>query len=187
MKKLFLTSFAALMLVACGNSSKSADTSSEATQDSISVNYENANSDSAKATIEKLYTMYFNYDDYPELFEQEEPDYSGFGFMSKFVSEEFNKAVYYAAQKEIKTDDLWIDCDVWIDAQDYEGLELVNVEIKEFTGNKAVADVTFKNFGEEHTVGCCVIFDEEKEEWLIDDFILSGNSVKQTAKDFCSE
>ena len=189
MKKILFSALAALMLVACGNKSQVADASSDEAQDSTSVQSEsgNHNKAGAKAAIENIYNIYFNPGGYANEEEEDESDISGFGFMTQFVSDEFNQIFCMAQSKQLSIDEVWLDCDPWIDAQDCEDLELVDVKIVKYADDKAVADVAFMNFGKEHTVGCVVVYDAEKGKWLVDDLVLPEvGSVKQMADDFCS-
>lgn len=184
MKKIFIPVLLAMLFVACGNQSNVADASCCA-GDSASVCASpvgNRNEAGAKAEIENIYNIYFN----PGGMANDDEE-SDFGFMTKFVSEDFRNCYGKAQAKQMALDELWLDCDPWIDAQDCEDLELVEVKIKEYTDVQAVADVTFKNFGMNYTVGCVVAYDGESEKWLVDDLILpESGSVKQMAKDFCS-
>lgn len=185
MKKIIIPVLLAMSLIACGNQSKTEDSSCCA-KDSTSVCADaegNRNEAGAKAEIENIYNIYFN----PGGMANEDEE-SDFGFMTQFVSEHFRDCYGKAQAKQMALGEVWLDCDPWIDAQDCEDLELVEVKIKECTDEQAVADVTFKNFGENHTVGCVVVYDEKSGKWLVDDLIHPENgSVKQMAIEFCAD
>lgn len=151
MKKLFVSALAALLLVSCG--SKKETNQSEA---------------GAKAAVEEVYNTYFAWSE--DNFNA--PEGSGpetyFGPLAAYLTQDFSEAYCKASEKSYGLDDLWLDVDPWINAQDFDNLSLKDVQIQDYTGEKALAVATLHNLGQENEIRLTLVYDAASDRWLVD-------------------
>lgn len=175
MKKNLIPILALLILAGCGN--QTANSASGNDSDSVAVgelaaSARNHNKKAAKATAEAAYNSYFN----PSEEEQAEADGAeinifGIAYMYKYLTPELCESIVMAYDKQNATDDLFLDYDIWINGQDWESPTLTNVNIIEYTGDKATAEVNFTDYGEKKKAYIVMQYDKEKDAWLICDFL----------------
>ncbi len=90
--------------------------------------------------------------------------------MKEFVTEEFDTQLSLCASKQSATDDLFLNYDFWINAQDAQDLKLNDVKVTDCNANSATCEVSFQNMGEEHKA-ILIVRKTANGKWLIDDFI----------------
>ncbi len=177
MKKFIIPVFSVLCLISCGNQTAKV----VALTDSDSTNIEqiadkagkNKNKEAAKAVVEAAYTKYFRSIDEDVQVEEHEEALSIFGmnYMYSFISLKLQEKIVEAYDKQIETDELFFDFDVWINAQDFGELTLKDVNIIEYSGEKATAEVNFTNFGTDDKAYVVVEYDKKNDTWFICDFL----------------
>lgn len=188
MKKVIIPILAMLLITACGNKT----TNSVAESDSIKVDSiaktpevtdDNKDADAAKAVVEAAYKSYFNPSE-EEQKEQEEAEINIFNlsYMYKYVTEELNEKIVMAYDKQNATEDLFLDYDIWINAQDWDSPSLKEVNIIDSSTDKATAEVTFMNFKKEQKAYVVVEKNKKDGKWLICDF-LSPSDKSSFVKD----
>ena len=165
MKKVFLSLGLALSLlfVSCNNStvveSTDNDTEMPATEEAIVASGEEAN-----IAIENIYKeilkhysdgTYFNFD------------------YSQFESKRFSTM----CERSSNLGMLCVDWDYWIQAQDFDNVQLKSTKITNFDEDalSATAEVRIINMGGEQVINPTLVFENGK--WLVDDFVENGNSV----------
>lgn len=177
MKKLIIPALSVLCLISCGNQAAKIVASAES--DSANIEQmadkagKNKNKNAAKAVVEAAYTKYFSSIDEDVEVEEHEEALSIFGmnYMYSFISLKLQEKIVEAYDKQIETDELFFDFDVWINAQDFDQLTLKGVSIVEYSGDKATAEVNFTNFGADHKAYVVVEYDKKNDTWLICDFL----------------
>lgn len=101
--------------------------------------------------------------------------------MQKFFAPDFNEAYNRCIAIQDSTGYLIIDYDVWLNAQDFNGLALSNVSVSSFQGNSAVVKVEFRNLGSDGVTILSLKYDEGREAWFVDDFISPNNNESYKA------
>lgn len=174
MKKLLLSAFTALALVACGGG-----TSNSCSQDCASASKQDNHTEAAvQKAVERAYDYRFfvmNEDNKArnaeiageECDEVPESAYD----MSAYLTRKFNTVYSQTLNKQMADDNLFLDYDFWINAQDFSEVTGFDVKVTGCSGDRATADVKFENLGSPTTIHLCLEYDKEISDWLISDFI----------------
>ena len=86
------------------------------------------------------------------------------------------------AMDQMDEDDILLDYDHWINAQDYsENLSARVASIENFTDSTAIVKVAVRNFGHDGEVVLSMIF--ERDDWFVDDF-LPSDGVGEGEKEY---
>lgn len=88
-----------------------------------------------------------------------------------FLSEHLRLLIESCKTIQEVTGELVFDCDYWIDAQDYENLQLKDAKVLSCSDKQAEVEVRFTNFGEEYVVTLILVYDENLHDWFVNDFI----------------
>ena len=156
---------ALLTLSACGN--KKANTAA-------SNNTEASSEQTPEQALECIYAKVL--EDYSD--ENKGKDISD---LDKYVSDDYKALQKQTSDKADKRGEIGpIDWDVWINAQDCQGLKLLGTsKVKDADGG-VIMMVTLENCGEESDV--YVKMSKEKGEWIISDFLYNWeDSLYSTA------
>lgn len=92
------------------------------------------------------------------------------------LSDELSNIISEACEKGEQNDDVVIDCDYWLCAQDADELSLVDAKLVSSKGKTAVVDVTIKNCGSTTLIRLNMV-ETPDGEWKIDDFIDVENDI----------
>lgn len=163
------------MIVACGNNQCESCTNKCASTSVAS----NKNEEGVEKAVRNAYEYYFFLlneeekankaeiagEDYIKTVEESDYD------MSVYLTRKFNSTLEQTKRKQWAEDDLFLEYDYWINAQDFTAIDKFDVEITECKDNNAKANVKFKNLGEMTTITLRLEYDEEIGNWLIADFI----------------
>lgn len=180
MNKFIVTIFAAMALVACGNSTSKGGAENDSTkvENTDKAAATNQSKEGAKAAVEAAYNSYFNpSDEEGQEDEIEGTNVIGVNSMGKFMTDALKEKAVDAYSKQVESEDIFFDHDVWINAQDFVDLTLVGAVVLEYKDEKARVEVKFKNFGEDRKAVVDVVYDKEKDTWLINDFIDPTNKT----------
>lgn len=195
MKKLILTIISLLLLVACGgkavsDGSETAGDSAEvtttdateATDTGKAVNFEMSKA-GAVAFVEAVYNNYFH----PSKEDEDKIDNAeltmfGMAYMDKYMSDNLMQKIVEANDKQIADDNLFFDCDIWINAQDAENLTLKKVNSIEYLEDKATVEVVFTNMGEECKSYVIVEYNKDKNSWFVSDFMYPNQGSKKLTR-----
>lgn len=179
MKRLLLLAFATLLTVACrpgDANSKASDNedvkdSTEVSDNALPVVTESVDDaptteERVKARVLDIYTKVFaTYSD--EATGKEDVKIIREGFLS----EHLRLLISACETIQEETGDLIFSCDHWINAQDYEDLQLKGARVLSCTDEQAEAEVRFCNFGKEQVLFLVLVYDEKTQDWFIDDFL----------------
>lgn len=195
MKKLVLPLFSMLLLAACGgqaasNGSETAGgdstdvttDSAKATDSGAAVNFEMSKA-GAVAFVEAVYNNYFH----PSKEDEDKIDNAeltmfGMAYMDKYMSDNLMQKIVEANDKQIVDDNLFFDCDIWINAQDAENLTLKKVNSIEYLEDKATVEVVFTNMGEECKSYVIVEYNKDKSSWFVCDFMYPNQGSKKLTR-----
>lgn len=195
MKKLVLPLFSMLLLAACGgqaasNGSETAGgdstevttDSAKATDSSAAVNFEMSKA-GAVAFVEAVYNNYFH----PSKEDEDKIDNAeltmfGMAYMDKYMSDNLMQKIVEANDKQIVDDNLFLDYDIWINAQDAVDLTLKKVNSIEYTEGKATVEVVFTNGGEECKSYVIVEYNKDKSSWFVCDFMYPNQGSKKLTR-----
>lgn len=195
MKKLVLPLFSMLLLAACGgqaasNGSETAGgdstevttDSAKATDSGAAVDFEMSKA-GAVAFVEAVYNNYFH----PSKEDEDKIDNAeltmfGMAYMDKYMSDNLMQKIVEANDKQIADDNLFFDCDIWINAQDAVDLTLKKVNSIEYTEGKATVEVVFTNGGEECKSYVIVEYNKDKNSWFVCDFMYPNQGSKKLTR-----
>lgn len=195
MKKLVLPLFSMLLLAACGgqaasNGSETAGSdstevttdSAKATDSGAAVNFEMSKA-GAVAFVEAVYNNYFH----PSKEDEDKIDNAeltmfGMAYMDKYMSDNLMQKIVEANDKQIVDDNLFLDYDIWINAQDAVDLTLKKVNSIEYTEGKATVEVVFTNGGEECKSYVIVEYNKDKSSWFVCDFMYPNQGSKKLTR-----
>lgn len=195
MKKLVLPLFSMLLLAACGgqaasNGSETAGgdstevttDSAKATDSGAAVNFEMSKA-GAVAFVEAVYNNYFH----PSKEDEDKIDNAeltmfGMAYMDKYMSDNLMQKIVEANDKQIVDDNLFLDYDIWINAQDAVDLTLKKVNSIEYTEGKATVEVVFTNGGEECKSYVIVEYNKDKSSWFVCDFMYPNQGSKKLTR-----
>lgn len=195
MKKLVLPLFSMLLLAACGgqaasNGSETAGgdstevttDSAKATDSGSAVNFEMSKA-GAVAFVEAVYNNYFH----PSKEDEDKIDNAeltlfGMAYMDKYMSDNLMQKIVEANDKQIVDDNLFLDYDIWINAQDAVDLTLKKVNSIEYTEGKATVEVVFTNGGEECKSYVIVEYNKDKNSWFVCDFMYPNQGSKKLTR-----
>lgn len=195
MKKLVLPLFSMLLLAACGgqaasNGSETAGgdstevttDSAKATESGAAVNFEMSKA-GAVAFVEAVYNNYFH----PSKEDEDKIDNAeltmfGMAYMDKYMSDNLMQKIVEANDKQIVDDNLFLDYDIWINAQDAVDLTLKKVNSIEYTEGKATVEVVFTNGGEECKSYVIVEYNKDKNSWFVCDFMYPNQGSKKLTR-----
>lgn len=195
MKKLVLPLFSMLLLAACGgqaasNGSETAGgdstevttDSAKATDSGAAVNFEMSKA-GAVAFVEAVYNNYFH----PSKEDEDKIDNAeltmfGMAYMDKYMSDNLMQKIVEANDKQIVDDNLFLDYDIWINAQDAVDLTLKKVNSIEYTEGKATVEVVFTNGGEECKSYVIVEYNKDKNSWFVCDFMYPNQGSKKLTR-----
>lgn len=195
MKKLVLPLFSMLLLAACGgqaasNGSETAGgdstevttDSAKATDSGAAVNFEMSKA-GAVAFVEAVYNNYFH----PSKEDEDKIDNAeltmfGMAYMDKYMSDNLMQKIVEANDKQIVDDNLFLDYDIWINAQDAVDLTLKKVNNIEYTEGKATVEVVFTNGGEECKSYVIVEYNKDKNSWFVCDFMYPNQGSKKLTR-----
>lgn len=167
MKKTFflLTSaILCLVLVACSGSKKN----NESVQEPIEPTFEQTKS-GVKAAVTRMYADYFR----PVTTADPDSITEGLNLwdMTEYFSPELDSLMRVVEKIQEESSEAIVDYDPFINAQDCQNLELYDVEVTDFTPEKATALVSFMNLGQKDTAIVVMDYNEAKKTWLLSDFI----------------
>lgn len=195
MKKLVLPLFSMLLIAACGgqaasNGSETAGSdstevttdSAKATDSGAAVNFEMSKA-GAVAFVEAVYNNYFH----PSKEDEDKIDNAeltmfGMAYMDKYMSDNLMQKIVEANDKQIVDDNLFLDYDIWINAQDAVDLTLKKVNSIEYTEGKATVEVVFTNGGEECKSYVIVEYNKDKSSWFVCDFMYPNQGSKKLTR-----
>lgn len=195
MKKLVLPLFSMLLLAACGgqaasNGSETAGgdstevttDSAKATDSGSAVDFEMSKA-GAVAFVEAVYNNYFH----PSKEDEDKIDNAeltmfGMAYMDKYMSDNLMQKIVEANDKQIVDDNLFLDYDIWINAQDAVDLTLKKVNSIEYTEGKATVEVVFTNGGEECKSYVIVEYNKDKSSWFVCDFMYPNQGSKKLTR-----
>ncbi len=179
MKRLLLLTFATLLTVACkpgdanskGSDNEDVKDCTEVSDKALPVVAESVDDtptteERVKARVLDIYTKVFStYSD--EISGKEDVKMIREGFLSEHLR------LLISACETIQEDtgDQIFSCDHWINAQDYEDLQLKGAQVLSCTDEQAEVEVRFSNFGKEQVQILVLTYDEKKQDWFIDDFL----------------
>lgn len=195
MEKLILAILSVLFLVACNgkstsNGSETAGDSAEvtttdslvATDSGTTVNFEMSKA-GAVAFVEAVYNNYFH----PSKEDEDKIDNAeitmfGMAYMDKYMSDNLIQKIVDANDKQIETEDLILDYDIWTNSQDASDLTLKKVNCIEYLDDKATMEVVFTNFGKECKVCVIVEYNKDKNSWFVCDFMYQNQGSKKLTR-----
>lgn len=195
MKNLILPILSLLFLTACGakatsDGSKTAGDSAEviktddadATDSGATVNFEMSKA-GAVAFVEAVYNNYFH----PSKEDEDKIDNAeitmfGMAYMDKYMSDNLIQKIVDANDKQIETEDLILDYDIWTNSQDASDLTLKKVNCIEYLDDKATMEVVFTNFGKECKVCVIVEYNKDKNSWFVCDFMYQNQGSKKLTR-----
>lgn len=169
MKKLLISATALLMLASCGGQSSSSTSGSEAEAQSASLETSDdsqqitdaVSADSLlKQRVSQIYELYFSM----LLQDKEFPT-------EQYVTNEFNTALNKCVDKEVAEQEILIDYDYWINAQDFEQPKLGDITITRQTSDSAWVTTSISDFGENRPIHLVMAYDAEQGQWQVADFI----------------
>lgn len=176
MKKYFIPVVSLIVLAACGGkqggqaSDADGDTAVVAQQPDAAVC--DARAEAARAVVQAAYQSYIHPSQQEEK-EIEESDINLFGisYMYKYMTPQLLDQIVMANDRQIATDELFLDYDIWINANDWEDLAIGDVNIIECNDSTATAQVNFTNFGKPQQAYVVLQHDAQQDAWLICDFL----------------
>ncbi len=173
---IIILSFAAMLtFTACGNK-KTNSSASHTTETTMADN-------TPEQALENIYAKVV--EDYND--ENKGRDISN---LDEYLSDEYKALQKQTDDKAEKKGEMGpIDWDVWINAQDCQGLKLLGMRKVKDEADGVIMMVTLENCGEENDV--YVKMSKKKGEWLISDFLYNWeDSLQSTAsnmKEWLSE
>lgn len=103
---------------------------------------------------------------------------------TNLMSQEFDAIIDKAG--EVSDGYLWIDCNIWTFSQDYEGMEVLEVDVDVQSSTNAVVNIELSTvWGEDIRIKMYMVY--ENEDWYVDDIynLNRSLSVKQRALETC--
>lgn len=171
MKKIIIPFLALLAIAACKN--PKVENASE-TVDELEVceGETNHTMEGAKALVEAAYNSYFNpTDEEQQAMDDAELSLFCIPYMSKYMTESLLEKLTQAFDKQVETDEMFFDYDVWVNAQDWDKPSLKGVNIIDYSDDKATAEVNFTNFGEDQKAYVVLEYVKASNSWLVSDFL----------------
>lgn len=190
MKKTITIVLATIAMVACGNKADKQQENSDSIQvavveDTITIpgeqilpdsKFQKADVAAAIAAVREVYLAHFR------SLEDDSDD------LGENVSASLSELLKKCSDKQIKTEDIFFDCDYMISAQDFHNLKLLSIEYVGEDENQVILDVKIENMDEETTITVAVV-KEADGKWKIDNFIDRPNEIdlRQSAEEFLAD
>lgn len=103
---------------------------------------------------------------------------------TNLMSQEFDAITDKAG--EVSNGYMWIDCNIWTFSQDYEGMEIFELDVDVQSSTNAVVNIELSTvWGEDIRIKMYMVY--ENEDWYVDDIynLNRSLSVKQRALETC--
>lgn len=103
---------------------------------------------------------------------------------SNLMSQEFDAITDLAG--EVSDGYMWIDCNIWTFSQDYEGMEIFELDVDVQSSTNAIVNIELSTvWGEDIRIKMYMVY--ENEDWYVDDIynLNRSLSVKQRALETC--
>lgn len=174
MRKLLILSLV-LALAGCSQTSNNGSQESSAVDTTaVADNQEQTAEVRLQAIYADVFGWYAKAEKSPEVLQQM-PDFDE-QYMSAGYKDALHKVQAVDKQAEADGEIGFLDSDHWIQGQDFQNLKMSVIGVKPDGNDRCKADVDITNCGT--TKRIAVVLVKENGQWMIDDFVVDGQSEK---------